>query len=116
MAHYFPDRRIVRELFKIEIVPDKLFVQCAIFERFEFRKSFNCTCGHKTSMKLSRTEGVSKKISATIETSVEGTLGVTGLAQLKSSIKSSLGAEVNWSDSRTEEVELRMRSSEVRCM
>src|SRR5205814_4535455 len=70
----------------------------------EFRKSFNCTCGHKTSMKLSKTEGVSTKISAMIETSVEGALGAAGLAQLKSSIKATLGAEVNWSESRTEEL------------
>jgi hypothetical protein len=104
MAHYFPDRRIIRELFKIDIVPNKLYVQCAIYERFEFRKSFNCTCGHKTSMKLSKTEGVSTKISAIIESSVEGALGVSGLAQLKSSIKATLGAEVNWSESRTEEL------------
>src|SRR2546430_6548430 len=103
MAHYFPDRRIIRELFKIDIVPDKLYVQCAIYERFEFRTNLPCTCGQKTSKKFSKTQGVSQNISATIESSIEGSLGVAGLAQLKTSIKATLGAEVNWSESRTEE-------------
>jgi hypothetical protein len=103
MAHYFPDRRIIRELFKIDIVPDKLYVQCAIYERFEFRANLPCTCGQKTSKKFSKTQGVSTKISATIATFVEGSLGVAGLAQLKTSIQATLGAEVNWSESRTEE-------------
>lgn len=104
MAHYFPERRMVRELFEIPIQENKIKVQCAIFERWEFRKGFDCKCGHKTSLKLGKTEGVSSTVSATIEGSIENTLGPAGLIQLKTSLKGTLGAAVNWTQTQTEEL------------
>ncbi len=103
MAEYYADRRLIRPLFEIPIVPDKIKVMCAIYERWEFRRGFDCKCGNKVTLKLVKTEGLSAGASATLQGSIESSLGVSGLASLKTSLQANVGLTVNWSQAQSEE-------------
>lgn len=103
MAEYYADRRLIRELFEIPIVPDKIKAMCAIYERWEFRRGFDCKCGNKVTLKLVKTEGLSATASATLQGTIESSLGVSGFASLKASLQATLGLTVNWSQAQTEE-------------
>ncbi len=103
MAEYYPGRRTIRTVFEIPIQKDKIKVLCAIYERWEFRRGFDCKCGNKVTLKLAKTEGLSAGASATLQGSIESSLGVSGIASLKTSLQATVGITVNWSQSQTEE-------------
>jgi hypothetical protein len=104
MAEYYPERRLVRELFEIPIEKDKTKVMCAIYERWNYLRHFDCKCKSKTTLKLGKTEGLSVGANATFQGSIEKTLGVPGVASLKASLTATVGITVNWTQSKTEEL------------
>jgi len=103
MAGYYPERRLVREIFEIPIEKDKTKVMCAIYERWNFLGHFDCKCNNKSVMKFGKTEGLSVGANATFQGSIEKTLGVPGVASLKASLTATVGITVNWTQSKTEE-------------
>ena len=80
----------------------KEILQCTIFERWIDTDS-GCAvhCGDEATAEAEKTTGISEKSVETIEASVESSIGITGLAQLKSQLKGVLGYEVNWNKSVT---------------
>lgn len=103
MAEYYPERRLIRQLFEIPIVTDKVKVMCAIYERWDFRRAFDCECGNKVTLKLIKTEGLSAAASAALQGSIESSLGVAGFASLKTTLQATVGITVNWSQVQSEE-------------
>ena len=103
MAEYYPERRMIRELFEIPILTDKVKVTCAVYERWDFRRGFDCKCGNKVTLKLIKSEGLSAAASATLQGSIESSLGISGLASLKTTLQATVGITVNWSQVQTEE-------------
>jgi hypothetical protein len=104
MAQYYPERRLIRELFEVPIERDKTKVMCAIYERWNFTGHFDCKCNSKNTMRHSKTEGLSVGANATFQGSIEKTLGVPGVATLKASLTATLGITVNWTLSETKEL------------
>ncbi len=103
MAAYYTGHREIRKPFWIDIEKDKLKVQCAIYERWQFRESGTCYCGKSAPVKYSKQNGISETTSRTIKATIETTLGLGGVAQLKSGIEGALGHEINWSQGETRE-------------
>src|ERR1035437_9331717 len=103
MAHYFGDRRKIRDTFWVVMKSGREKIECTIFERWAFEKSEVCYCGVEGTIKVSKSRGISQTTSTTIESTIEGSIGPLGLAQLKSAIKTSLGCEVNWRKAESEE-------------
>jgi hypothetical protein len=104
MSEYYPERRLIRALFEIPIVEDEVKVACAIYERWNFLGHFDCKCNNKNVMKNSKTEGLSVGANATLQGSIEKTLGVPGVASLKASLALTVGITVNWTVSKTQEL------------
>ena len=103
MPHYFPDRRKVRDLFWIPLKSKREKVSCAIYERWQFRKSVTCYCGAIGTVTYSKSKGVSETVSETLEHTIESSIGPVGIASVKAAIKQSISHQVNWSKTETEQ-------------
>ena len=105
MTQYFPGRRQIGEMRDLSLDSDKSKIQCTVFERWEeIGPECDLYCGAMNTFELGQTIGINKTSSETLESSIEGTIGITGIAQIKSQIKSTLGQEVNWNRSVTTKV------------
>ncbi|HKR83308.1 MAG TPA: hypothetical protein VJS37_03980 [Terriglobales bacterium] len=102
MSHYFSDRRQILEEF-IEI-NSRWKVNYKVFKRWQLRNTQTCYCGTKGTIKFSRSRGVSQTALNSLQSAIEGSIGVAGLATIKSSVTSSLGEEVQWTRTESEEM------------
>jgi hypothetical protein len=106
VAQYFTGRRKVGEQFEVKISGHKKLL-CTVSKLWEDRPGYECACGQKRKIIVEKTWGISKKVSETIESTLESSLGVEGVATLKSEIKGTTNHEVEWTyhETQTEEFE-----------
>ncbi|HKB68287.1 MAG TPA: hypothetical protein VKC61_20670 [Pyrinomonadaceae bacterium] len=97
MAHYFPGRRQVGDKIQLNLDSGKARLDCCIFE-YWLDNMPGCAvyCGDEVPIEVVKTVGITTKSSETLESTVEGSIGVTGLTQLKSQLKGVVGHEVSW--------------------
>jgi len=95
MAHYFTGRKFAGDL--IEHINERKMLLCRMQQFWEFRNSGECYCERKGNVEVCESREISEKESRSFEGAIESTLVVLGLANLKSSVKGSLGYEVGWS-------------------
>lgn len=100
MALYFPGRREVGKKIELELDSGKGRLEYSIFE-YWLDNVPGCTiyCGAEANAEIVRTVGLTTKSTETLETAFESSIGVAGLAQLKSSLRKTLGQEVTWTHS-----------------
>lgn len=103
MAHYFIGRQKIGEPFEAAVSSHRK-VLCTIFKRWVEKESYECNCGVPGAFKVTKTWGVSQKESEVIENAVGSSIGVKGVAELKSSIKVTSGHEVQWTYTKAEEM------------
>lgn len=105
MAEYFPGRRQAGEKTEVSLDSGKSKVQCTVFERWvDISPGTDLYCGAKSTVELTKAVGITQTSSETLEGSVESSLGVAGVAKIKSQIKGVLGKETNWNESVTHKV------------
>lgn len=114
MAHYFAGRKRVGDPFVVT-VSDRRKVSCAIFKRWEEKPGFECCCGLPSDFKITKEWGVSEKESSILETTIGGSIGKEGIAQLKSEIKDTSGHEVEWTYKKAEEMTYRCEPTKCGC-
>jgi bacterioferritin-associated ferredoxin len=95
MAEFFLGRREVAH-FVTHFHREKANLECRIFERWKEIDITIARCGHAISFELTKQVGLSEKDTQSLEASLKGTIGVRGLAQLESEIRSTISREVTW--------------------
>jgi hypothetical protein len=101
MAGYFRGVRDVHR-FTMDWEGGKGLIECAVSEQWtDIDTGTTVRCGETGSCTVTATVGLSEQYSNTLESSIEGSLGVTGIAQLKTNIKTATGTVVNWSRGAT---------------
>jgi hypothetical protein len=103
MSHYFVGRLNLGEPLEVRISGHKK-VRCAIFQRWLEKQTYECSCGLSSPFKVTKTWGISQKESELLENTIGSSIGKKGIAELKSSIKSTLGREVEWTYTKAEEM------------
>jgi hypothetical protein len=96
MAEYFSGRRKVREPFFINKEFKNIKIQCTVFEYWVERGSETVYCGETEEFEVAKTVGISKTNSEEIKTKVESSIGVKGVAEVKSSIEGTIGTSIAW--------------------
>jgi len=114
MAQYFTGRRKAGEQFEVK-VSDHKKVLCTVFKLWEERPGYECACGQKRKITVEKTWGISKKVSETIESTLESSLGVEGVASLKSEITGTTSHEVEWTYHETETEEFECNAPQCGC-
>lgn len=114
MAQYFTGRRKVGEQFEVKISGHKK-VLCTVFRLWEDRPGYECACGQRRKITVEKTWGISKKVSETIESILKSSLGVEGVASLKSEIKETTSHEVEWTYHETETEEFECKAPKCGC-
>jgi len=102
MAEYFSGRRKVREPFFIDRDFKNIKIECTVFEYWVDRGSQTVYCGETEEFEVAKTVGISKTNSEEIKAKIESSIGVKGLAELKSSIEGTMGSSVTWNVSTTQ--------------
>lgn len=100
MAVYFSGRKQVGSF---SVHPHKRAVlSCQIFERWEdIECGSTARCGAPGSIEVKKEVGLSQRSYETINSSIAGSIGIEGLASLKSKITETIGREANWSVAET---------------
>jgi hypothetical protein len=102
MLEHFFGRKLVQGPFFVGGDFKNLRLQCTVFERWGSRGSKTLYCDDKKTIEVSKTVGITKTTSESIQSTLEGEIGVTGVAKVKSSIQALTGYSVQWSVSTTE--------------
>ncbi len=95
MAQYFTGRKRVADQFEI-VVSDRRKVFCTVFALWEDIPGYECACGQTLEISVEKSWGVSKKDSYAIESTLKSSLGLEGVASLKSEIRATTKHEVEW--------------------
>lgn len=96
MAIYFPERREVGS-FTIPLESGKASLTCSIFEHWQDTdNTTTARCGDPGTIEVKKVVGMTIRDEQTLKTSIEGTIGAEGLAQVKSNIESSLKHEISF--------------------
>jgi len=100
MAVYFSGRR---QIGSFVLYPHRRAVlTCEIFERWEdIERGSTARCGAPGSVEVKKEVGLSQRDYETLKTSIEGSIGVQGIASLKSTVEETLGREATWSVSES---------------
>jgi hypothetical protein len=100
MAIYFIGRKKVGSFI---LCPYKNgLLKCDAFERWEdIDLSSTARCGVAGSIEVIKEVGLSERDYHTLTVSVGGSIGVEGIASLKSKVEETVGREVNWNVART---------------
>lgn len=94
---FFEGKRSIQTL-SISIDKGKRKLDCIICEDWQMVKEtpFTLRCSNKRELKITHKTGFEQSSTETFENSIGGTLGVKGIASLKSSLKSSLKEEIKF--------------------
>jgi hypothetical protein len=114
VAQYFTGRRKVGEQFEVKISSHKKLL-CTVFKLWEDRPGYECACGQKRKITVEKTWGISKKVSETIESTLESSFGADGVASLKSEIKGTTNHEVEWTYHEMQTEEFECKAPECGC-
>jgi hypothetical protein len=100
MAQYFSGRRQVGNQIELKLGSEKAKLFCSIFE-YWLDNVPGCTlhCGAEANAEITRTVGITTRSSETLEGTIESSIGIKGVAHLKSSLKGVMGHEVTWARS-----------------
>lgn len=102
MAKFFEGRNQIGSSFYLPAKSKKERILCTAFSRWvDTNQGVTLHCGRTASVEISKTVGLDEKKSETMEASIGSTLGVTGLAQLKSQMKNIVGTEIQWNQATT---------------
>ncbi|MFN3324877.1 MAG: hypothetical protein ACK5AZ_15375 [Bryobacteraceae bacterium] len=111
MAQYFEGREQLGSPFSLPTKSTREQVRCTVFKRWvDTNQGVTLRCGRNASIEISKTTGIDEKTSESVEASVESTLGVTGLAELKSKMKGILGHEIQWNRATTTRISLQRKA------
>ena len=106
MAQFFQGRDPIGSTFYLNRDP-KERISCTAFNRWiDTNQGITLHCGRDANIEISKTVGLDEKKSETSEDSIESTLGVTGVAQLKSQMKEIFGYEIHWNRATTTKASL----------
>ena len=95
MSDYFVGRRSAGS-FALNLTEGKVRLQCDIWQTWQPIVHSVFSCGRKQEFTITRKIGVSQTEKQSIEGAIEGSVGVTAIASLKSSVKGILQEEVTW--------------------
>lgn len=111
MAQFFEGREHIGSAFFLETGSKNERVKCAAFNRWiDTKQGVTLRCGRDANIEISKTVGLGETKSETSEDSIESTLGVTGLAKLKSQMKEILGYEISWNRATSTKVSLNRKA------
>lgn len=96
MATYFTGRKEVSS-FTILLDGARASMTCKIYEHWEDTdNTTTARCGDSGVIEVKKIVGISKRDEQTLKSSIEGSIGVTGLAELKSKIEDSVKRDFNF--------------------
>lgn len=86
--------------FDIDLHDGRAKLSCTIVERWEELFSRSLTCGAKNTRTVTQRFGISSTEHEDLEATIKGSLGLKGIAELKSEVKGKAGRELNLEESR----------------
>jgi hypothetical protein len=112
MAKFFPGRRSLKpiELFWNKF---KTHFKCEIYAYWKDIDYTSISCGSKANFTLRRRVGIDKKEYSTIGSLIQGSLGIKGLAEIKSEIQEKSGIEVSWHEYEESEKSISFKAPEL---
>jgi gas vesicle protein len=94
---YFGDREM--EKFDLELHGGKARLTCTVIERWEERFGRVLKCGNRRSEVITQKCGISLEERQDLEATVKGSLGLSGIAELKSEIKGKFATKIEFNES-----------------
>lgn len=86
--------------FQIELHDGRAKLTCIIVERWEELFSRSLTCGARNTRTITQRFGISSVEHEDLEATIKGSLGLKGIAELKSEVKGKTGRELHLEESR----------------
>ena len=111
MAEYFLGRKEV-ETFTIELDRGRSILQCSVAEYWSPIINDSAKCGATLTYELSKKTGISESEKIAFEDSVEASIGVKNIAQIRAVTKENIASEVHWETMEEEKRTVVFPSSE----
>jgi hypothetical protein len=102
MTEYFVGRR-TSEPIHIPVHNGHAILQCTVTEAWEPICNRTIRCGAKQSIKITRKIGVRKSDKEVIAGTIEGSIGLAGITQLKSVLTGTRERQLDWSEEKSVE-------------
>ena len=97
MATYFVGRKEAASF--VISLHDGGFLNCKIFEHWEDTdNTTTARCGDPGVIELKKVVGFSRRDIETLNSSIAGSIGASGIAQIKSKIESTIQKEISWTE------------------